>query len=326
MEIPDHCVPMSAWLVRTLGAIIAFAVVVQACGKEPVRAELEQRQKQTGLNLVAVYDSGIHTVLFASRSMDNARPFLGRGGATHGVISPDGTEIAFDYGHLGVIRTDGSGLRQYLGYLYPRTICWSKDKSKVAFEASGCCCRGLWILDLKSGVAQEVVTAPPKLVEPFITTQCWSPDAKQFVYWLNSPEGEVRVYDTVTENSHKLANGTSPTWAPNGKWIAVLSDSLLGDEYFVIRPSGTDKKILFRTTSGHSGLWWSPDSRFVAYDSALGLSEGLRLFGLKFFAMFTPNRLRVRRLDDNAEDWVIEDPVLPPAEFQWVTNTALNPR
>jgi hypothetical protein len=57
-------------------------------------------------------------------------------------------EIAFDYGHLGIIGIDDTSLRQYLGYVYPRTICWSNDKSKLAFETRGCCAPNLWILDL----------------------------------------------------------------------------------------------------------------------------------------------------------------------------------
>jgi hypothetical protein len=96
---------------RLLVVFVALSLVAQACAKEPVRAELKRLRKQTGLNLVSVYDSEIYTVDFANRSKEQALPFLGRGGATHGVVSPNGSEIAFDYGHLRIIGIDGSGLR-----------------------------------------------------------------------------------------------------------------------------------------------------------------------------------------------------------------------
>jgi Tol biopolymer transport system component len=244
---------------RMLALIVALSLLAQSCPKEPVRSELTILQKQTGLNLVSAYDSQIYAVDFAKRAKESPFPFPGSGGATHGVFSPTGTEIAFDDGHLGIIGINGTGLRQYLDYAYPRTICWSNDKSKVAFEARGCCAQNLWILDLKSGATEKAVSAPPKLVEPFLTSQCFSPDGKQFVYWLNSPEGEVRIYDTVTKNSHKLAAGTSPTWSPDGKWIAFLSDTgFFGDAYFAVRPSGDEKKKLVRTTEGYGAFTGRP--------------------------------------------------------------------
>jgi WD40 repeat protein len=309
---------------RTLLTIAALSLLTQSCAKEPVRSELARLQKQTGLNLVSVHDNQIYTIDFANRAKESPLPFPGIGGATHGTISPTGTEIAFDYGHLGIININGTGLRQYLGYAYPRTICWSNDKSKLAFEARGCCAQNLWILDLKSGATEEAVVAPPKLVEPFLTSQCFSPDGKQFVYWLNTPEGEVRIYDTATKNSRKLAAGTSPTWSPDGKWIAYLSDAgFFGDKYFAVRPSGDEKKKLVRTTEGYGGLYWSPDSRFAAFWSSLSIPEVIHSFGLKGLVNFSTFRLRVTRLDDDSEDWLIENE--PMWDYQWVTNPTLNP-
>jgi WD40-like Beta Propeller Repeat len=309
---------------RVLVVIVALSLVVQGCAKEPVRSELARLQKQDGLNLVSVHDSEINTVDFANRLKKSALPFPGRGGATHGAISPMGTEIAFDYGHLGIIGIDGSGLRLYLGYVYPDRICWSNDKTKVAFDARGCCAESLWILDLKSGSTEEAVVAPSKLVDPFLTSQCWSPDGKQFVYWLNTPDGEVRIYDTATKTSHKLAAGTSPTWSPDGKWIAFLSDAgFFGDAYFAVRPSGDEKKKLVGTAEGCGGLYWSPDSRFAAYWSSLSISEIIHSFGLKGLLYFSVFRLRVMRLDDHSEDWVLEKESM--WDYQWVTNSALSP-
>jgi WD40 repeat protein len=182
----------------------------------------------------------------------------------------------------------------------------------------------LWILDLKSGATEEAVVAPPKLVEPFLTSQCFSPDGKEFVYWLNTPEGEIRIYDSATKKSHKLAAGTSPTWSPDGNWIAFLSDAgFFGDAYFAVRPSGDEKKKLVRTTEGYCGLYWSPDSRFAAYWSSMSISEIIHSFGWKGLLYFSVFRLRVMRLNDHSEDWVLENESM--WDYQWVTNKALSP-
>jgi hypothetical protein len=59
-----------------------------------------------------------------------------------------------------------------------------------------------------------------------------------------------------------------------------------------------------------SGLYWSPDSRFVAYiyQDSFGLTE--------FY------HLMVRRLQDNSDDWVANG-VLCCINYQWVKNEQL---
>jgi WD40-like Beta Propeller Repeat len=132
------------------------------------------------------------------------------------------------------------------------------------------------------------------------------------------------IYDTITKNSHKLATGTSPSWSPDGKWIALLADEWsYNDSYFAIRPTGNEKERLVRTAEGYGGLYWSPDSRFAAYWSSMSISEIIHTFGLNGLLCVSVFRLRVIRLDDGSEDWVLESDSM--WDYQWVTNTALSP-
>ncbi len=64
--------------------------------------------------------------------------------------------------------------------------------------------------------------------------------------------------------------GRYATWSPDGNWIAFFED----DGYYAIRPSGNDKKLLFKKKDALTALWWSPDSRLVAYVSRNGFFEG----------------------------------------------------
>jgi hypothetical protein len=83
------------------------------------------------------------------------------------------------------------------------------------------------------------------------------------------------------------------------------------ENYYAIHPSGEGKKELFHKTRAYSGLFWSPDTRFVAY-----VHEGFVALGVEFY------HLMVRRLKDNSETWVA-DGVGCCINFQWVTNPEL---
>jgi WD40 repeat protein len=278
--------------------------------KGSVRSELIRRQAETGLTL-ASEQQGIYVVLFDKPSLiHGARLFSC---LSSGVVSRDGTEVAarcflanrLTY-MLGIVRSDGSSLREYPEVI-PRDICWSYDKSKLAMTVvrRGSPDAKLVVMDLGTEVITEEIEPRAQL-----TSQCWSPDDKKIVY---QAEGSVRIYELGKDKSSVLvlAKGEKPTWSPDGNWIAFLDP----DTYYAIRPDGHDRKKLFTHDHVHSGLWWTPDSRIVAYMTLAGLFEG----GFSLDADI--DQLRVRRLEDNSEDRVLVG--VPGDNFQWVTNPQL---
>jgi hypothetical protein len=162
------------------------------------------------------------------------------------------------------------------------------------------------MVDPNFGTVETIV---PRATD--LTSQCWSPNDKQLVYEL---DGKVLVYDLKQHNSRQLAKGTGATWSPDGNWISFRDDNT----YYAARPSGEDNRVLFKCEKDLpnllSPLWWSPDSRVVAYVGPLRRGEGFPLYAL---------RLRVRRLEDDSEDWVAEIIGTTPPGFQWITNSDL---
>lgn len=226
-----------------------------------------------------------------------------------GIVSPDGAEIAFELlpgvnPGLGIARSDGTMIATYPKYVNPEGFCWSADKSKLVLSAqpTGDLAdrrnRTLFILDLATGATQQI--NPPGAV----TAQCWSPSGWQIVY--DCPSG-ICVYDLLTRVSKEIAQGTAPSWSPNGEWIAFRDDAE-SDTYYAVHPTGDGRKLLFRIKDPASALLWSPDSRVVAY---LALT--------KSFSLLDPTihyRIHVRRLDDNSDDWV--EVVTGGDRFAWV--------
>lgn len=311
---------------------LLLVLLVHAGQEKSVRAEIIGMSEQNGPRLWLVSNNGVYAVDFSKRSLSKVRQFISKGTANFGALSSDGTEIAFSYCsepgfthptpnvtdcpaghlHLGIVRTDGSGFREYAGIVYPSGLCWSHDKSKLALTASD---RRetdsrepkLGILNLGSGQIQNVAG-----MDNWTTSQCWAPDDKKMVYTENKVGGiqNVMLFDIEKGKSTLIVKGSKATWSPDGNWIAFLAND---NTYNLVRPNGSGNRMLFKTTVGDSELWWSPDSRFVAYVSARGPLE--RSPAEQFVEL---SRLRVRRLDDGFEDWFLNLSAEDANWFQWV--------
>jgi WD40 repeat protein len=293
-----------------LYACVVVFVMCAGCGKHPVRDELARGQANTGLTL-ATFEGSLQTLSFRDHSFVQGKRLLG-GLPKLGAVSPDGQEIAAQLYNfeqrrkpsLGIFGIDGANLREYSDIGVPIEVCWSYNKSELIVNVQDL---GespdpiLKILDVSSNSTQEID------VRANVTSQCWSPDGKQIVY---EADDTVRVYELGQPKSsvRVLAKGRKPTWSPDGNWIAFFDD----DAYYAIRPSGEDRKVLFRLKHPVSAVFWSPDSRFVVYVAEMGLLDGVVIVDAEVY------ELRVRRLNDNSDDWVSRG-VAGGANYQWVS-------
>lgn len=308
-----------------------------------VHEELVRLQREKGLSLATIWKNKLFTVDFAARELNGRGAFITRGTAVKGALSPDGSEIAFSYcpdpgllgvppgelpprsvecaipEYLGIIRADGTGLREYRNLRYPTGFCWSLQDSRLVMsvedvEDNPPADDALHVLDLVSGIVRRLGNES----FAYVSSQCQSPDGNAIVYTLNKPGIQIiRVFDLKRETTKDIAAGPSgyeATWAPSGQWITFLVHALRPssgkrDEYYRIRPSGEEKQVVVRGDLLNGPLMWSPDSRFVAYTGYASGSDAQHLW--------------VRRLEDNSEDWFATLSESDPGLFQWVQNPDL---
>jgi len=290
-------------------------------------SELVRAQKDQGLGLASTARGQTYIVDFASRSLGLARDFQFKGSLDYGIVSPDGSEIALINRAainarytLQISKLDGSDSRNYPELTSPSGMCWSNGNAKIALTANytnpaGQTLYALQIMELGSGKTETVDD-----MNSFTTSQCWSPDGKILVYAKNSVGGKqaVLTYDVQTKQKKDLATGARASWIPTTDWITYLDCGVEARDcaYYAIHADGTGKKPLFKTFAAVSGLSWSPDGRFGAYVSARRKSESKEVSW----------RVRVRRFQDNAEDWIANLTDTDPIEFQWTTSKDLLPQ
>jgi Tol biopolymer transport system component len=272
-------------IVGVLICVVTLVVSAKATATESVRAELIRLQQETGLTLAWIHD-GVNAVVFKKRALVILKDSLQS-------FRPDG----FSFGeHPEVPAID---------------MCWSQDQTKLVSiminHSTGSASLG--ILDLNSKQARAVAINVDQ--RPMVTSQCWSQNDKKLVY---ETDGTVRLYDIENDRADAIAKGTDPTWSSDGEWIAFRDR----DTYYAIHPNATGRKKLFHNYWGGavSALYWSPDSRIVAYVRELGFLQGGALDA-------EVNHLRARRLEDGSDVSLCPDSVDWYANYHWITTSEL---
>src|SRR5262249_53424287 len=203
--------------------------------------------------------------------------------ALDGRWSPDGTRVAFVRHEPGlgrvlfVVSSDGRGLTRIAAQVqtfgFP-AFSWSPDGTKLVYAAQGA--SGLMIADASGRHAPHRVPIATGAGEARlrVVTVKWNPDGSLigFISGDDPADWQINVVHPDGTSLHRLANGESFDWAPDGKRLVIEATGETG-----VSVVNTDGSHLRRIAgcrcdlrgegSGGSLVTWSPDGTRIAYVS-----------------------------------------------------------
>jgi tricorn protease len=151
----------------------------------------------------------------------------------------------------------------------------SSDRRIIVYEENF----GLWKLDTQTGKSSEIkinITSDEKENEVETITvrgetegYSLSPTSKRAAV---SAHGEIFTVATdqgdVQRVTEAFARETQPSWSPDGKWIAFVSDRSGRDEVWIAHEDGTGVKQLSNSDTEKSSIDWAPDSKSLLFSAS----------------------------------------------------------
>jgi TolB protein len=189
---------------------------------------------------------------------------------TYMALRPSGSTIYI----LNIVTGRQEALGHFPGMVFaPR---FSPDGGKVALSVSKEGNSDVYTLDLASGAIRRLTTDPA-----IDTSPCYSPDGSQIAFNSDrSGEPELYIMDAEGGNVRRVSFGegryTTPVWSPDGKYIAFTKQTGNVFHIGVMRPDGSDERIL---TSSYldEGPTWAPNSRLIMFSRDTGYGPHLWL-------------------------------------------------
>jgi TolB protein len=145
------------------------------------------------------------------------------------------------------------------------SIAWSPNGQSMAYATS----RELYLTD-RAGKAQKALYTGD--IDP--DQIAWSPDSQWVAFASHPPIGNngsteiilCRVADvTIRVLTHSPARDYSPTWSPDGKQIAFVSNREGSSKIYVMNTDGTDQHRLTNEAGEELSPTWSQEDQFTIF-------------------------------------------------------------
>lgn len=297
--------------VSVVAALVGLVVGLELVGSAVVGASAEP----------PAWDPHTGDLLFAANREGNSEIYLRRGGAPEWVNltnhpardnwpvwSPDGDRIAFQSDRSGnldlwTMNADGSDPRQLTTDSEPDYLpAFAPDGQRLVFTS--------WRREAGDTERQPHLylvqadgSGERRLVAASLGTSAgatWSPDGQQLVFNRGSDQGAdlylVRADGSgerrLTHDEERGVYRGSPTFSPDGQWIAHYADDHDVSALVVVSVDGERRRVL--VAEGKN--WyprWSPDGRWLTYTAAVpgGAAGEIDLFAVAVDGGAKPVRL-----------------------------------
>jgi Tol biopolymer transport system component len=170
---------------------------------------------------------------------------------------------------LFLVRADGIGLLRLTDTpdIAEAHAAWSPDGATVAFDAQALDADGhpvgepsIQLIRREGGLGSSVAGG---------TNPIWSPDGGRLLFFSEGIGWQV--IDLITGQVRRLPFG-SPSWAPDGKHIALTRPSEGLTTVVIVDRAGANPKTMARIPVGVDTLVWSPDGARFGLSTGAGLA------------------------------------------------------
>ena len=216
-------------------------------------------------------------------------------------ISPDGKKVAFALGESSPTLND----LWILDLQYERTFrltqksgfysqpAWSRDSSRLVFGCQPKGVRDLCLRSLLGGADAELLHASPN----WKISPSWMPDGKSIVFTEQDPNTNYDINDLSLDGKRETRSllktpfsEISSDVAPDGRWIAYVSDETGRNEVNIRAVSGSFEQWQI-STSGGSLARWRADGRELYFASPDGHLMAVSIETQPVFRPGTPRKL-----------------------------------
>jgi Tol biopolymer transport system component len=158
-----------------------------------------------------------------------------------------------DKSGIQIVNADGSGKKSILTNIVINDLAISADGSKIGFITQNPTGRssiiaGLYVVNSNgTGRARLVLSFTP---HRDLSCLAFSPDGRWMALGLQVNKGGYSFQSGVWlvrpngTGLHKLADGFSPIWSPDGSWIAFVNEAHQRSSLFKIHPDGTSRGLI----------------------------------------------------------------------------------
>ncbi len=211
------------------------------------------------------------------------RPILAflPGDVTEAVWSPDGTQVAYlkkhdDHRDLWAARPTGADQRRLAEGLLVRSLNWSRDSKRIAFDVGGIVGEATYVVE------SHGKTGPTRVFKGMGSYPSWSPDGSRIALLGMHT---VTLVSKDGRNSRRLhvsqVDRSALDWSPDSAHLVYVSSD---KGFYGISTVEVNTGRAVRLSSGWAEAAlprWSPDGRYIAFEAAEKPGDGRNLYLLE---------------------------------------------